>query len=58
MKLSDWPDCQVHGCANKKCLRLKSVFCYPHTVIAKGIISKYFNKIRIQIFKDLSNEAK
>ncbi len=58
MKLSDWQKCPVIGCGNRKCFRLNSVFCYPHTVIAKNIISKYFNKIRIQMFKELSNGAK
>ncbi len=58
MKLSDWPKCPVHGCKNGKCYRLNSIFCYPHTVIAKNIVNKYFNKIHIQMFKELSNEAK
>ena len=27
-----WPDCKVSGCHNKCCLRLRSEYCYPHTL--------------------------
>lgn len=30
--LNKWPDCKIKGCKNKCCLRLKSEFCFPHTM--------------------------
>ena len=30
--LENWPDCAVKGCKHKSCLRLKSIYCYPHTL--------------------------
>jgi hypothetical protein len=27
----DWEDCAVPGCKNKRCVRLGSIHCYPHS---------------------------
>lgn len=26
-----WPKCAVPACQNKSCLRLNSIYCWPHT---------------------------
>ena len=26
-----WPKCAVSSCQNKSCLRLNSIYCWPHT---------------------------
>jgi hypothetical protein len=32
MNLKNWPNCKITGCKNKSCLRLNSIYCYPHTM--------------------------
>lgn len=27
----EWADCAVPGCPNKRCARLASQYCYPHS---------------------------
>ena len=27
-----WPMCSKDGCKNRICLRLKSIFCWPHSM--------------------------
>lgn len=29
--LTAWPKCAIPACLNKSCLRLKSIYCWPHT---------------------------
>ena len=26
-----WPKCAIPACENKSCLRLSSIYCWPHT---------------------------
>lgn len=30
-----WPKCAIEGCEARACLRLKSIYCHPHTVADK-----------------------
>lgn len=32
-----WPFCKVSGCPNRRCLRLNSIYCYPHSMGMKPI---------------------
>lgn len=32
MNFDSWPNCAKEGCPNKCCLRLHSIYCYPHTL--------------------------
>lgn len=27
-----WEDCALEGCTNKRCLRLGSKYCFPHSM--------------------------
>jgi hypothetical protein len=30
-----WPFCRVDGCTSRACLRLMSLYCWPHTDVGK-----------------------
>lgn len=59
MKLDEWPDCPVEGCANKVCLRLKSKYCFPHTMSETNHaeLLEQMRKRAMQRFKEIADEA-
>jgi hypothetical protein len=34
---NSWPDCHWAGCAAKSCVPLSSSYCFPHTILIRGI---------------------
>ena len=40
-----WEDCAKPGCGNKRCARLNSRFCYPHSTDPASMVVKELDTI-------------